>query len=107
AGLGLLNLAAAGAAMGLSSIAVVVNSLRLRRFGRSRGGAGRRARAPSRGRSVVLAWLAPAVVLGCLVVATQLLTPRRAAPFSYSSLPLGSGRTVAAFVDPGRSGLNE
>jgi cation-transporting ATPase V len=106
AGLGLLNPATAGAAMGLSSVAVVANSLRLRRFGRSRPPSARRTGVRSRDRSVLLAWLAPAVALALLAVVVQILAPRPAGPLSYS-LPLGSGRSVAAFVDPGRPGFNE
>ena len=50
--------------------------------------------------------MAPAVALGLRAAAAQFLSPRPVAPFSYA-LPLGSGRSVAAFVDPGRPGLNE
>jgi cation-transporting ATPase V len=41
AAVGLLNPALAGAAMGLSSVSVVTNSLRLSTYGRRRGGAPR------------------------------------------------------------------
>jgi hypothetical protein len=91
--------------MGLSSVAVVANSLRLRRFGRSQPPAARRPVA-SRDRSVLFAWLAPAAALAVLAVAVPFLSPRPAGPFS-SSLPLGSGRSLGAFVDPGRPGFNE
>ncbi len=60
----------------------------------------------SRDRSLLLAWLAPAVVLALLAVAVPFLSPRPVAPFS-NSLPLGSGRSLGAFVDPGRPGFNE
>jgi heavy metal translocating P-type ATPase len=63
AAVGLLSPALAGLAMGLSSVSVVGNSLRLARFDRR----GRTSMGRGRGRaSVIAAWLAPAVLLGAL-----------------------------------------
>ncbi len=65
---GLLSPTLAGAAMGVSSVAVVLNSLRLRSFGRP----GKPTPARSRRRrlaSVALATVMPAAILGALVIA--------------------------------------
>ncbi len=72
AALGVLDPVVAGAAMGLSSVSVVANSLRLYRFGRSPSTPPETVRPPGRRRSVVVAWLAPAVVLAAVAVAVTL-----------------------------------
>ncbi len=100
---GLLDPVVAAAAMGLSSVSVVANSLRLYRFGRSSRSAGR---APSRRRGVVVAWLVPAVALVAVAVGTRAVDDRRTSSqrvvevamdeFSYSpaSLSVRAGETV-------------
>jgi copper-transporting P-type ATPase V len=70
AALGLLNPVLAGAAMGLSSVSVVANSLRLYRFGR--GAAERPGKAGSSKAAVAAAWLAPIVLLGGVALGSHL-----------------------------------
>jgi uncharacterized cupredoxin-like copper-binding protein/soluble P-type ATPase len=77
---GLLNPVVAGAAMGLSSVSVVANSLRLSRFLKAHAGPGRRPqmRSPARARAklrrgIVVAWVTPILLLGGTVLATASL----------------------------------
>jgi hypothetical protein len=65
---GLLSPTLAGAAMGVSSVTVVANSLRLRSFGRPGKPTPVRSRA-QRFTSLTLATIAPAAILGALVIA--------------------------------------
>jgi hypothetical protein len=65
---GLLSPTLAGAAMGVSSVTVVANSLRLRSFGRPGKPTPVRSR-PQRVASLALATIAPAAILGALVIA--------------------------------------
>ena len=111
AAVGLLNPVAAGAAMGLSSVAVVSNSLRLRRFRttkpatpRSRRAARRRARRRRGSRFPVLAWILPAAILGGAVLGVQLFANSLQPP--VSTLPLGHGRDLDAWIDSTKPGPN-
>ncbi len=69
AALGVLDPAVAAAAMGMSSVTVVGNSLRLYRFGA--GGASAPAAAGRRRRGVALAWIVPAVALVAVALAVR------------------------------------
>jgi cation transport ATPase len=69
AALTLVSPVVAGAAMGLSSVAVVANSLRLHRFGRGR--TARRTGSVATRRRIAAAWLAPAALLGAIAVVAR------------------------------------
>jgi soluble P-type ATPase len=109
AALGLLNPALAGATMGLSSVSVVANSLRLRHF----EAAPARVRMGRRG--VLAAWLAPMVLLAVVVAGTRwvgrsgVATDRTVyvdvtpAGLSPAQLVAGSGERVV-FVIHNRTG---
>jgi cation-transporting ATPase V len=99
---GLLSPALAAVAMGLSSITVVLNSLRLRRFGNA--GRPTPVRSPRwRYASIVTAAAIPAVLLGTLVLADpdSFAVPRTASV----TLLQPASETLEVYVEPLKPGL--
>ncbi len=99
---GLLSPALAAVAMGLSSITVVLNSLRLRRFGNA--GRPTPVRSPRlRYASIATAAAIPAVLLGTLVLADP---DSFAVPSTASvTLPQPAGETIEVSAEPLKPGL--
>ena len=100
---GLLSPALAAVAMGLSSITVVLNSLRLRRFGNA--GRPTPVRSPRwRYASIVMAAVIPAVLLGTLVLADpdSFAVPRTASV----TLLQPASETLEVYVEPLKPGLS-
>ena len=123
AAFGLLSPDLAGLAMGLSSICVVGNSLRIARFGRAPDVP----RPPTRRRraaGIGAAWLAPAVLLGALVAATPnrfIVETRRLFAPGGEQLTITTGpdipdvytdhlsnhRSLQVYLEPTAPGLDE
>ena len=109
---GLIDPLVAAAAMGLSSLLVVVNSLRLARFGRV-GLAGVKSPRVLRGRwGLGFSVLLPAVLFAALTVAGQAFSPARGQSLlpalpDVSTVSLAQGGTAQVYLDPGATGLDK
>jgi hypothetical protein len=102
----------AAIAMGLSSLLVVLNSLRLTRLGRSGLSNMQVPRFMERRRGVVVSVLLPVVLFASLTVISEAVSPARGQSLlpelpSITTVALPHGGSVEMYLDPGTPGVNQ
>ncbi len=109
---GLLDPLVAALAMGLSSVLVVLNSLRLSRLGRSGLGSVGGGRGTTGRWGVVVSVLLPVVLFAGLTVVSQVVSPARGESLlpelpSLTNTQLPDGGSLESYFDPGNPGVNQ